>query len=624
MPPCQWHFREFKPGDNASDPDFARALFARDESAIARSLVREAIQNSLDARASSAAPVHVRFALRTGARAQAQDAVQPFFKGAWRHLRASNSGLEEPPEAPERVPFLVVEDFGTKGLTGSPTTWDPFDAAKNSFFLFFRALGRSGKEGEDRGRWGVGKFVFPMASRAHCLLAFTVPETSRQPLVMGRMVLKTHRADNVSYHPDGHWGYRESSLLVLPAEDSETAIAIQTAFDLKRRNESGLSVIVPWVRDGFTRQSILHAIVGEYFLPILRDELIVEVDDNGVVESVNASGLAGLAESLDQPVVRARVTLGLEAATWPESTIPVLKRPIDGEYEWGEPRLSEEMRSAASLALEAGEVAAFRVPTTVRPKNRDPKLGYFDVFLKHVAGLGRTKPLIVREGITVSEDKTIALQDYACLVVVDERALATFVGDAETPAHTELQYDLVRNKYTLAGKLIQFLRIAASGIVREIEGGDVEADHALLAEFFPRATPSAKPRKPKPVSSDEGDSTEEIPDVPDRLPRFRIGKVDNGFYVRGTGKADIGTHLTIYCAYDVRRGNPIRKYRRTDFEVGQDIKVEVEGLKLGHTADNAIVAVVENPEFLLSAKGFDTNRNVVVRVTASVAEGTEE
>lgn len=624
MPLYHWHFREFKPGDNASDPDFARALFSRDESAIARSLVREAIQNSLDARASSVAPVRVRFSLRTGRRALGQKSVRLFFEGAWPHLRAPNSGLEEPPQVTEPIPFLAVEDFGTKGLTGSPSTWDPFDAAKNSYFLFFRALGRSGKEGEDRGRWGVGKFVFPMASRAHCLLALTIPETTQRPLVMGRMVLKTHRADSVSYHPDGHWGYRESSALVLPASDGETVTDIRTAFDLHRRNECGLSIIVPWVKDGFTRESISHAVVGEYFLPILRDELVVEIDDNGTIETVNSSSLAALADALDEPVLRARVSLGLEAATWPGSTIPVLRRPIDAEYDWGEPRLSEEVRSSASATLERDQVAAFRVPTTIRPKNADSRLGYFDVFLKHVTGLGRTKPLIVREGITIPEDKTLALHDYACLVVVDERSLATFVGDAETPAHTELQYDLVRNKYSLAGKLIHFLRFSASGIVREIEGGDVEADHALLAEFFPKVAPSAAPRKPKAVSSKQGDDTEEIPDLPDRAPRFRIGRVDSGFHVRGTGKAELGTRLSIYSAYEVRRGNPIRKYRRLDFELGRDITLAVEGLKLESAVDNAIVAIVESPDFLLSARGFDTNRNVVVQVTASAPEASDE
>ena len=64
MASSQWHFRKFAPGDNLSDPDFTKALFASDsDSAVARSLVREALQNSLDARAAGAERVHVRIAI---------------------------------------------------------------------------------------------------------------------------------------------------------------------------------------------------------------------------------------------------------------------------------------------------------------------------------------------------------------------------------------------------------------------------------------------------------------------------------------------------------------------------------------------------------------------------------
>ena len=112
MSHAKWYFREFKPGDNASDPDFARALFSRDESAAARSLVREAIQNSLDARRESAAQVHVRFAIRTGTQAAELSASDVFFDGLWAHTSSDNSGVEEPPDRRLPVPYLVVEDFG--------------------------------------------------------------------------------------------------------------------------------------------------------------------------------------------------------------------------------------------------------------------------------------------------------------------------------------------------------------------------------------------------------------------------------------------------------------------------------------------------------------------------------
>lgn len=613
-----WHFREFRPGDNVSDPDFARALFTRDESAAARSLVREAVQNSLDARQPTAARVDVRFAVRTGPRAAQSGVAARFFDGLWPHVASANAGVEDPPHRQDAIPYLIIEDFGTRGLTGDPSMWDPFDAQKNSFYLFFRALGRSGKEGEDRGRWGVGKFVFPMTSRGHLLLAFTIPEHGSGPLLMGRAVLRAHRAGAKSYHPDGHWGVRVESGLVLPVTDHVLAAELRRVFDLRRSHETGLSVIVPWIPQTITVDSLTESAAAEYFLPILRDELRIEVDDNGKSTFIDAAWLVAMAESIEPPLVRARLALGLEAATWPSSQLIVLRRAApSAEYDWDTGRLAPEQRELASSQLESGAVVGFRVPTSVRPKSLANLDTHFDVFLRQVPGLGRVRPLIVREGITVSEDKTSYLQDYAALIIVDHPPLASFVGDAETPAHNELQYDLVRGKYTLAGKLLGLLRQSPSAIVREVERGDQSSDHTLLAEFFPRPEPAPIPRKPKPKDSKEGDEVPEVPTIPTRPPRFRIGKVGSGFSVTGTGAMKPGGRLTIECAYDLRRGNPLRKYRELDFSIGRDVALDARGLAIETADNNCIIASVEDPEFQVVASGFDPNRNVFVRVIVS-------
>lgn len=447
--PARWHFRVFRPGDNASDPEFAGALFTRDDSSVARSLVREAIQNSLDARRAGGTSVRVRFALRTGSRAPTAKETHNFFVGLWPHIASPNSEVEDPPNQQESVQYLVVEDFGTRGLTGDPGAWDPFSSEKNSFFLFFRALGRTGKEGEDRGRWGVGKFVFPMASRGHCLLALTIAETEHSPLIMGRAVLKTHRTGQTTYHPDGHWGVQHESGLVLPANDSRMVEELLQVFDLERRQEPGLSVLVPWVHDGITMKALKDATVGEYFLPILRGELTVEADDNGTADVIDADRLMEMTASIESPATRARITLGLHAATCPDGELLYVPDASGGsEYDWDTGRLTPEQCALASANLELGKVVGFRVPTRVRPKKSTDEYAHFDVFLQRVQGLGRSRPLIVREGITISQDKTPFLQDCASLLIVDDRPLASFVGDAETPAHNELQNDLVSRNRT--------------------------------------------------------------------------------------------------------------------------------------------------------------------------------
>jgi hypothetical protein len=464
---------------------------------------------------------------------------------------------------------LLVEDFGTRGLTGNPAAWDPFESERNPFFLFFRALGRSGKEGEDRGRWGIGKFVFPLASRGHCLFGLTIPADGPSPaLLMGRMVLRTHRAGETSFHPDGHWGTREEAGgLVMPENDPELIGAVRRLFGIRREGEPGLSVIVPWVSAELDGESICTAVVGEYFLPLLRSELEVFIDAEGNVTRVSADTVQKLAESFESDVLRARIALAIEAATWPQHEFTVLPS-ADDDLEWSDERFPDAVTSVLGDALEAGRPIAVRVPLTLRPKGR-PGIGtYFDVFISHQPGIGSTRPLIVREGITIPEDRTASVQDHIALIIVDHAALAGFVGDAETPAHTELQNDLVKPKYTYSKKVLQLIRTSAASILRALSEAAREDDFALLAEFFPVAAPEDRRTSgQRPAPSAKGNAVPDPPEIPRTPPRFRVSRVDGGFSVNGMSGAPLPSAIRVRFAYDVRRGNPLKKFRPYDFSL---------------------------------------------------------
>ena len=81
--------------------------------------------------------------------------------------------------------YIAFEDFGTRGLTGDVNEWRLERAEKNAFFSFFRAEGRSAKSGDNLGRWGIGKQVFPTASRLHAIFGLTVRQESPDSSVDG-------------------------------------------------------------------------------------------------------------------------------------------------------------------------------------------------------------------------------------------------------------------------------------------------------------------------------------------------------------------------------------------------------------------------------------------------------
>lgn len=623
----QWFFRKFAPGDNLSDPDFAKALFASDsDTAVARSLVRESLQNSLDAKASGANRVRVRIALNRGALAAPTQSAAPFLAGLAPHVGATDNGLPDRPSLHDPIPFLVLEDFGTRGLQGSPDHWQPTGIAANAFFLFFRALGRSGKADESRGRWGVGKFVFPMSSRAHAFLALTIPDDTKVPLLMGRTVLRTHQTNNDQWHPDGHWGLRteQGSQLVTPVSDATLVSRFREVFNLSRSTESGLSVVVPWLIDEIDPNAIRDAVLGEYFLPLLRGELIVELVDNGVTQVIDGHAVREFADKADDRGLKERLSLAVSVVDgkgisldWPAKLSyndPTLRRED----------IPDTLRDLLNGNLDEGHTVSMNVPVTVRRKDSKTEVeGKLTVHLRRAEGLGGMRPLIIRDGISLPEDRTRVVYDHASLLVAERCALASAIGDAETPAHEQMQHELLKDRYVYPKKLVTFVRDSASALLKAIRHGDGEDDPFTLASYFPIET-QAGPKLPAdaPKPKDKKVITK-LPDLPPSPPRrFRVTRVAGGFTISGNKDATNPVEeLRVSVAYDVRRGNPFAKYRPYDFDLSdRALKKTEEDCVITSVSENNLTVRPSAPGFSLTVNGFDIERDLIVKVLVAGGE----
>jgi hypothetical protein len=148
-----WHFRPLAIGEKTHEPIQGEFFSTEAIHNPTEALVREGIQNSLDA--GTELPVRVRLFLASGQDAAPASRMTPWLKGAWEHIQANGNGLREPPSESDACPFLVFEDFGTRGLQGDVDQAFDEPGVKNHFFYFFRAEGRSGKSELDRGRWGI-------------------------------------------------------------------------------------------------------------------------------------------------------------------------------------------------------------------------------------------------------------------------------------------------------------------------------------------------------------------------------------------------------------------------------------------------------------------------------------
>ena len=130
-----------------------------------RAFVREAVQNSLDARRPGFnGPVSIRIYVSGTEGSLSAESAKRYFRGGWDHFHAEGSGLRDAPGKEDSCPFIAYEDSGTTGLTGDTEQFHEVPGVRNPFYYFFRAEGQSNKLETGRGRWGLGKFVFPRSS----------------------------------------------------------------------------------------------------------------------------------------------------------------------------------------------------------------------------------------------------------------------------------------------------------------------------------------------------------------------------------------------------------------------------------------------------------------------------
>ena len=299
-----WHYRVKAPDEKVRDPIQGEFFSTEAIKNPADALVREAVQNAMDAtlHGTDGQPkdmLRVRFFLATGNHALPARQSAAWFDGTWEHFHAKGNGLREAPQKDEPCPYLVFEDFTTTGLEGDFNQADPMEGVRNSFFYFFRAEGRSGKSGEDRGRWGVGKHVFPRSSRANAFFGLSVRANDDKRVLMGHSVFKGHHAGGKYFCPDGYFGVKHASGLVLPFTDATTLDKFAQDFHIQRTNESGLSVVVPWVDPEITVQTLIDAVVRGYFYPILIGALSVTIETPEKAVVIDDSTLDEAALTLD-------------------------------------------------------------------------------------------------------------------------------------------------------------------------------------------------------------------------------------------------------------------------------------------------------------------------------------
>lgn len=582
-------------------------------------LVREAIQNSLDAAIEDV--IRVRFAFGS-----TPDGNR-YLKGLSAHLNAIDVVEEEDTVFDGALEYLAVEDFGTRGLTGDVLQVQDDDdevEEKNNFYYFWRNIGRSKKEEGDIGRWGLGKRVFPSSSRISSFFGLTRRPEGDENL-MGQSVLKTHYHQGNEYFPYGFYSHLTATRVSVPVDEQGWLSDFRKVFNLTRTDEAGLSIVIPKPKLNLTPEAIQRAVLKHYFYPLIEGRLQVEVTwDDGVVE-IQGDNIDAVAERLswtdEDTNAPALLRLFDFARRLPrgETNGLISLNPAgeDGAPSWSLDLLEEDVLTVIREGLHGGELISLRVPVFVHSKKHGAQESEFRLHMESSPDAkSRYGDLyFLRRGITIPAAGRWRRRDVRAMVVVESGPLSTLLGDAENPAHTDwiANAERVKREYERAYSTINFVKHSVAKLMDLLAQSETEVDRDWLQDVFsiPEESPQSGNGKP---TRKRKKTLVPNPDPPTRPPLFEIAELRGGFAVRGTGKADPEA-VTVRVAYDLSGGNPFKNWSEFDFTLdGDEIAVSTEDCEVTRVEGNKMWVNPLRPKFELKITGFDVRRDLRVDV----------
>jgi len=628
----QWMFARQRGDDDRSEAK-EEMLFQTEQAgegdyAGSDSLVREILQNALDARADQE-QVRLRFSLHEADEAPPRERLSQYFARlqaplAKRQIDCDEHGV---PQLPCR--FLVVEDFGTRGLEGDPQrNRDPEGDDQQAFYWFWRNNWRSAKTGEKLGRHGLGKTVFRAASRVGCMWGLTIRKSDRRRLLMGKAVLHLHEYENQEYKANGHWcSGQNADGLAQAIEDHAELAKFSREWKLSRADEPGLSVVSPFVPEELNAERLAQAVAIHFFLPILRGQLEVEVigrktghvvlDQERLASVCQAMAWNGPARS------KRHAQPPLEFARRCIAAKPDVETPVLGQQRipvWSDPIFAEEQLVTLRKKLADGERVGVRVRVHLPMKKEPAKEGAFDVWLQRAAMDKRCDGYFIREGMTITKISSMACKrGYFGLVVVEKGPLAAMLGDTEGPSHED--WGTVEDRANGIWKTWKgrkdFVKKSLDGLVELLTVNSTAANYELLSDFFSIESPRGRQSNRK--SGDDVPGAPQL-DIPQVAPKwYQIAPRAGGFAVRRDRKVAMpaNTALRVAVAYDIPQGDPIRKWNPLDFVIGVEqgtLKPEERGLMAVPQQGNIVELRDIADDFEFCVEGFDPHRDLFVRV----------
>lgn len=580
----EWKFEEY--GEHSTEYDPSSEKFFRD-ARESDSLIREFVQNSLDAHDKESKPVRVIFNTPNLKKQFKQKFLDQNFQ---KHLESIEISLPR-----NGGKFIVLEDFHTKGL-------------EESHLKDFLYKDNITHKAEGGGSHGIGKAVFSALSRIKTFFVYSVfdEDHKKKQIFQGRCVLKSHSLNNKQYRPYGNLN------IPINMKDNDNIDQVNEVFK-RKSNEKGLSVAIPYCN--ISKEDIEKSCLDQCYWPIVDKKLEIEIGDKKITQDT----LLGENHLQTQLAYDYKTCSGdqikeytIKHNQWKKREFPQIKENI-----------TEENQSIfISFKIE--------LPIKNNSSTKENKYGKMAVLIKKKERPDEQNIDFWRDHLLINK----ALgghkkeEEYSMIIIVKDDPLSKLLRQLEDPGHTKWQigsiHEEIEKNYhpTYVKELIRFIKKLPLNIIKQMKYQSIEQDSHFFADYFPD-TPFHKDKKPSSNGDIDPNSSGNTNDNPDIEPKFqdfnytkhRDGK---GFTLRlkPSHQEQYPDQVTVTVAYGTNIGNAFKHYDKRDFNFKENIKVIVDD-KFGKSIvcnENSAQYQIIDKKFSISLTGFDPDRELKIEV----------
>lgn len=580
-------------------------MFDRQDYPYTETFVREAIQNTLDARLDQSLPAIISFQFHQKPLGE----QRRFLQGAI-DLRQS-AGLDVPSEwRGGSVSWLTIEDFNTKGLDG-----DLNDRLGN-FWGYWLNFGLSNKDGSGRGGRGIGRVTFLIASRMQAVIGLTRRIADGEVAASGMTLLRAMRSGGGLRSTHAYLAASENdeeSIFNLH-DDSEFHSGLVAAFGLSGYGqapyESGLALAIPYPHEELTADGILASTIEHFAPAILNGSLTVRVDDR----TLDSSSLDEIAKDVADHIhtdwmrddvdrylallrkgisdggetVEADFRAGLSALRDSEQADVLRQKLANGEIIVG--NLSFDLTRASVTRKVILTFVAAETPEGRRPIDR-----------------------LFREGMSLPDVKSSSPGEIDLLLLVDDNELATYLNFCEGKAHLDLleskevRAKLQEKGYRPLTGVKRFVKALPSDLRNYLTPDITEPEIDVFDAFF--SVPDSDPNKRQgPGGKPDIDPP---PPPPPRIPAMKVKQLEDGFRLEANPEfSEWPVNVSVTMAYADGSRNP--SWSPYDFRP-DELNTAANDCEYSY-AKNKLTARDCGESFSIEVTGFGTTRELETRI----------